>query len=64
MFSDYGSGAKSAAQGIEGQAPSKRDQMKDEILRLANEDERFARAILDWYEANQQYEEARKRRND
>jgi hypothetical protein len=64
MFSDYSSAAISAAQGIEGQAPSKRDRMKEEILRLANRDERFAQAIIDWYEANQQYEAARKRRND
>jgi hypothetical protein len=64
MFSDYSSSAISAAQGIESQALSKREQMKKEILRLANEDDRFAQAIIDWYEANQQYEEARKGRND
>ena len=64
MFSNDASAAISAAQGVEGQAPGKRDQMKDEILRLANRDERFAQAILDWYEANQQYEAARKRRED
>jgi hypothetical protein len=64
MFSNAAAAAISAAQGVEGQAPSKRDQLKDEILRLANEDERFAQAIIDWYEANQQYEAARKRRDD
>jgi hypothetical protein len=64
MFSGQASGAISAAQGVEGQALSKRQQMEDEILRLANQDERFAQAILDWYEANQQYEAARKDRGD
>lgn len=64
MFSNYASGAKSAAQGVEGQAPSMRDQMNEEILRLANQDERFAQAILEWYEAKQEYEAARRRRND
>jgi hypothetical protein len=64
MFSNAASAALNAAQGIEGQALSKQDQMKEEILRLANEDDRFAQAILDWYEANQQYEAARKRRDD
>jgi hypothetical protein len=64
MFSNDASAAISAAQGIEGQAPSKRDEMKDEILRLANQDERFAQAILDWYEANQQYDAARNRRDN
>jgi hypothetical protein len=64
IFSDYSSGAISAAQGAEGQAPTKRRQMQDEIVRLANQDERFAQAILDWYETTQQYEAARKRRRE
>ncbi len=64
MFSNYGQNAISRAQGVESEAPIKRDQMNDEILRLANQDERFAQAIIDWYEANQQYEAARKRRDD
>lgn len=64
MFSAPGQMAKSNAQGVEGQAPSMHAQMNDEIVRLAEEDERFARAIIDWYEKNQQYEAARKRRND
>ncbi len=38
--------------------------MEEEILRLANQDDRFAQAILDFYEASQQYEAARKRRDD
>ena len=64
MFSDYAQSAISRAQGIEGEAPSKRDQMNEEIIRLANQDDRFAQAIIDWYEANQQYEAARQRRDD
>ena len=64
MFSDYSSGAISAAQGEESRALSKREEMEEEILRLANQDDRFAQAILDFYEASQQYEAARKRRDD
>ena len=64
MFSGYGQNAADSARAIEGQAPSMRERMNDEILRLANQDERFAQAILDWYEANQQLEAARKRRRD
>ena len=59
-----GQNAADSACAIEGQAPSMRERMNDEILRLANQDERFAQAILDWYEANQQLEAARKRRRD
>lgn len=62
MFSGPGVRAKSSAQGVESQLPGKRDQLNDEIVRLANQDDRFAQAILDWYETRQQYEEARKRR--
>jgi len=64
MFSNSASAAIGALQGAEGPAASKRDQMQEEIMRLANQDERFAQAIIDWYEANQQYEAARKRRED
>ena len=64
MFSGYGQSAADSARAIEGQLPSKRDQMNAEILRLANENDEFAQAILDYYEASQQYEAARKRRND
>jgi len=64
MFGGPGQAGKSAAQGIEGQLPTMRDQMTEEIFRLAREDDRFAQAILDWYEANEQYEAARKRRDD
>jgi hypothetical protein len=64
VFSDYSSSAISAAQGVEGEAPGKRQQLRQEITRLANENDEFAQAILDWYEATRQYEAARKRRGD
>ena len=62
MFSDLGQSAAAAARGAESQLPTKHEQMKDEIVRLANQDDRFAQAILDWYEKTQQYEAARRRR--
>jgi hypothetical protein len=62
IFSDYSSSAISAAQGVEGEAPGKRQRLKQEITRLANENDEFAQAILDWYEANQLYEAERQRR--
>lgn len=62
MFSDIGQNAANAAQALEGELPTKHRQMTDEIVRLANEDDRFAQAILDWYEKTQQYDAARKRR--
>ena len=64
MFSDAGAGAISRAQGVESELPGKREQMTDEIFRVARENDEFAQAILDWYGATQQYEVARKRRND
>ena len=64
IFSNVGQSAIAAAGSVEGQLPYKQDQIADEILRLANENEQFAQAILDWFEAQQQYEAARKRRND
>jgi hypothetical protein len=64
MFSGPGVGAKATAQGVEGQLPGKRDQMSEEIVRLANQDDRFAQAILEWYEKTEQYETARKRRRE
>ena len=64
MFSGASSGAIAAAKGAEAQAGTKRQELTEEIVRLANENEEFAQAILDWYEANQKYEEARKRGND
>jgi len=64
LFSGPGASAASAAQGVESRAPLKRGQMTDEIFRVARENDEFAQAILDWYEASQQYAEARKRRKD
>ena len=64
MFSNKGAGGIARAQGVEGQLPGKREQMTDEIFRLARENDEFAKAILDWYEASKQYDEARKRRDD
>jgi hypothetical protein len=64
MFSEASSWGISAAQAAEGEAPIRRKQLNQEITRAANENDEFAQAILDWYEANQQYEAARKRRDD
>jgi hypothetical protein len=64
LFSSNGQSAAAAARSVEVQLPTKHEQMNDEIVRLANQDDRFAQAILDWYETNQQYEEARKRRDE
>ena len=64
MFSGPGVSATASAQAVENRAPRKRAQMTDEILRVAREDDRFARAILAFYEASQQYDAARKRRSD
>jgi len=64
MFSNAGAGGINRAQGVEGQLPGKREQMADEIFRVARENDEFAQAILDWYEANQQYDAARKRRKE
>jgi hypothetical protein len=64
MFSNIGQSAAAAAQAVETQLPTKHEQMNDEIVRLADEDDRFAQAILDWYETTRQYDEARKRRDE
>ncbi len=64
MFGPVGAGASSQARATELQAPPLHDRMTDEIQRLAEEDPRFGRAILDFYERNQQYEAARQRRED
>jgi hypothetical protein len=61
MFSGPGQTARLAAQRVEGQAPPMRDRMEDEILRLARTDLRFGHAILDFFEATRQYDEARGR---
>jgi hypothetical protein len=64
MFSSVGQSAKANAQAVEGQAPGMHDRMNDEILRLARTDLRFGQAILDFFEASQQYDAARERRED
>lgn len=64
MFNGVGQAAKSNAQAVEGQAPAMHDRLNDEIVRVANENDEFARAILDVYEADRRYDEARKRRDD
>lgn len=64
MFSNRGQSAAAAAQAVESQLPTKHEQMNAEIVRLANEDDRFAQAILDWYDTTQQYEAARQRRRE
>ena len=64
LFSNTGQSAAAAARAVEGQLPTKHEQMNDEIVRLANEDDRFAQAILDWYEKTQQYDAARRRRDE
>jgi hypothetical protein len=64
LFGGPGVSARASAQGVEGQAPLKRDQMTEEIFRVARENDEFAQAILDWYEASQQYDAARRRREE
>ena len=64
MFGGVGQGAKSNAQAVEGQAPPMHQKMNDEILRLAETDQRFGQAILDFFEASQEYDAARGRRAD
>jgi len=64
MFSSAGGRGISRAQGVENPLQGKRQQFSDEITRLANEDARFAQAILDFYAASQKYEAARKHRTD
>ena len=61
LFDDRSAGGISAAQGIEGQAPTKREQLRQEIERLARQNLAFAEAIVEWYEASVRYDEARKR---
>jgi hypothetical protein len=50
-----------AARGAENEAPIRRDQLVEEINRLAREDLRFGQAILDFYDASMRYDEERKR---
>jgi hypothetical protein len=64
MFSAAGERGVTRAQRAENPLQGKQQQMKEEIRRLANEDERFAQAILDYYEASQELKAATKRRGD
>jgi hypothetical protein len=60
MFNGYAQRGLSRAQSVQGEAPGKRDLLSDEIRRLANENDQFAQAILDFYAAQQEYEAARR----
>jgi hypothetical protein len=53
--------AIAAAKSAESEAPIRRDQLAEEIHRLARTDLRFGQAILDFYDASVRYEEERKR---
>ena len=64
MFSAEGQRAIARAAGAESPLGGKRQQLNEEIVRLANQDARFAQAILDFYAVSQKYEAARKRRDD
>lgn len=64
IFSDASIVGISAAQGIEAEAPIKRAQMNAEIDRLARENDQFAEAIIEWYDASLRYESARAGRRD
>jgi hypothetical protein len=57
----YAQRGQARAQAVSGEAPGKRDQLNDEIFRLASENDQFAQAILDFYAIQQKYEAARKR---
>jgi hypothetical protein len=65
MFSAAGQRGLARAAGAESPLGGKRQQLNEEIVRLANQDPRFAQAILDFYAASQSYKAARgKRRQD
>jgi hypothetical protein len=59
MTGAYAQRGLARAQAVSGEAPGKRDQFADEILRLASENEQFAQAILDTYALQQKYDAAR-----
>lgn len=60
MTGAYAQRALGRAQAVSGEAPGKRDQFTDEILKLAGENDQFAQAILDVYALQQKYDAARK----
>jgi hypothetical protein len=64
MTGAYAQRGLSRAQGVSGEAPGKREQLTDEILRLAGENDQFAQAILDFYAAQQEYDAARRPKDE
>ena len=60
IFSGYGARALARSAGVESPLENKRNQLNDMIVKLANENQQFAQAILDFYAAHQKYETARK----
>jgi hypothetical protein len=64
MFSGVAERGVSRAQAVESPLQGKSQQLNQEIMRLANEDARFAQAILDFYTVSQKYDAARKRRDE
>ena len=64
MFSGVGQTAADRAQTDESQKPGLHARMNEEILKLAGENPQFAQAILDFYKVSQEYDAARKGRDD
>jgi hypothetical protein len=64
VFSAAGQQGLVRVAAVESQIPGKREELNQEIVRLANEDPRFAQAILDYYEASQELKAASTRRGD
>jgi hypothetical protein len=64
MFSAAGERGIVRAQKAENPLQSKQQQLKQEIVRLANQDARFAQAILDYYAISRELETVGKRRVD
>jgi hypothetical protein len=60
MTGAYAQRGQARAQAVSGGAPGMHDQLNDEILRLAGENDEFAQAILGFYAAQQEYDAARK----
>ena len=60
MTGKYAQRGLARAQAVSGEAPGLHEQLEDEILRLAGENDQFAQAILDFYTAQQQYDAARR----
>jgi hypothetical protein len=60
MTGPYAQRGLSRAQAISGEAPPKRDQFSDLVMKLASENDQFAQAILDFYAMQQKYDAARK----